>query len=112
MWIGLFQKKPKQGGGGGGGVELRTLSFREYWKKSMWKFQGSDKIEMEFQSVFTKNSWNFHGSWFLTVEFPSGVTQFCRISQDKETNLKIPGLFFSEKYILILFFSIFTGIAH
>ena len=70
------------------GVELRTLSVRGYWKKSMRKFQGSVKIEMEFQSVFTKNSWNFHGSWFLTLEFPRGVTQYCRISKDKVTNVK------------------------
>ena len=106
MWIGLFQKKPKRG------VELRTLSFREYLKKSMWEFQGSVKIEMEFPSVSTKKLWNFHGSWLLALEFPRGVTQFCRISQDKVTNVKILGFFFPEKYILIPFFCIFSGIAH
>ena len=40
--------------------------------KSMWKFQGSVKKELEFPVVFKKNScgmWNLHGSWFLTLEF-------------------------------------------
>ena len=99
--LGYSRKNPNSG------VELRAWNFRGYWKKRMWKFQGSVKIEMGFQSVFTKNLRNFHGSWFLTLEFPRGLTQFCRISRDKVTNLKILGFFFSEKYILIPFFCIF-----
>ena len=47
-------------------------NFQGYWRKKMWKFQGSIKKEAEFPVALRKNSCNFHGSCFLTLEF-SGV---------------------------------------
>ena len=60
---GLFQKKSKQGQG------LRTWDFQGYWRRNMWKFQGSIKREVKFLGVYKKKSCNFHGSWFLTLKF-------------------------------------------
>ena len=45
-------------------------------------------------------TWNFQGVSHNFAEFPWIVT-----------NVKILGFFFSEKYILILFFCIFSGTA-
>ena len=80
------------------------------WRKSMWKFQGSFKKEVEFpRGVQEKIMQTFHGFWFLTLEFPRGVTQFCRISRSgklllsriskgKLANLKIMGDLFRKVY--------------
>ena len=56
--LGYSRKNPKRGGGGWGrsGVELRTWNFQGYWKKSLWKFEGSIKKEMQFPGVFKKYS--------------------------------------------------------
>ena len=52
--IGLFQKKESWGegerGGGGGGVEDMECPG-VYQRKSMWKFQGFIKNEVEFPRV-------------------------------------------------------------
>ena len=74
---GLFQKISKQGRG------LRTWNFQRYWRKNIWKFQGSIKKEVEFPGVYKKKSCNFYGSLILTLEFPRGVAQFCKISRSE-----------------------------
>ena len=53
---------------------LRTWNFQGYWRKSMWKFQGSIKREVEFRGLFKKKTWNFQGFWFFNLEFLRGVT--------------------------------------
>ena len=71
---GLYQKKSKQW------RELRTWNFQGYWRKSMQKFQGSIKKEVEFPGVYKINRvfsmalgfwpWNFQGVSHNSVEFP------------------------------------------
>ena len=60
---------------------LRTWNFQRYWRKNIWKFQGSFKKEVEFSRMYKKKSYNFRGSWFLNLKFTRGVTKFCRISR-------------------------------
>ena len=56
------KEKSKQG--------LKTWNFQ-----SMWKFQRSNKKEVEFPGLIKKKiMWNFHGFWFLTLRFPSGIS--------------------------------------
>ena len=92
IYIGLFQKKKNRW--------VEDMKFPGLLK-SMWKFQGSIKKEMEFPVVFKKKTWNFHGSsLFLTYEFTRGAIH--KILQNfhgvqawgarvKVTNLQIPG---------------------
>ena len=63
---GLFQKKKSKQGG------LRKWIFQGYWRKNIWKLQGSIKKRSAISiGVQRKLMWNFHGFWFLTLEFPS-----------------------------------------
>ena len=78
--------------------------------KSILKFQGSSKKECNFHLIKKQSCGISHGSWFLVLEFPSVVVHtilwnflrwsfvFSRISKDKVTNLKIPGIFW-KKYV-------------
>ena len=86
-------------------------NFRGYWWKSMWKFQGSIKKEVDYPGMFKTNSlWNFYRSCFLTLGLQvvlhnfaeySGLWKlvFSGIIKGKVANLKIPG-WFSVNYIL------------
>ena len=62
---------------------LSTWNFQGYWRKSIWKFQGSAKKELVFPQVLEKTScgismgfgfwpWNFQGMSHNFSEF-SGV---------------------------------------
>ena len=69
---GLFQKKSKQRG-------FRAWSFQGYWRKNMWKLQGSIKIEVEFPEVIKKKPCEISmGLGFWPWNFQE-VSQFCKI---------------------------------
>ena len=118
--LGYSRNNPKRGEG------LRTWNFQGHWRKSMWKFLGSNKKEVEFPGVL-KNHVEFPWVFVLTLEFFQGylvtnVTHtnlqnsqlwklvFPRISKGKMTNLKIPGV--SEVHAHLppcLFFSLINS---
>ena len=121
LWISIPDRKK---------TNWRTWNFKKgYWRKKMWKFQGSMKKEVEFpgQGCSRKLMWH--------VEFPSGSLGFdlgiskagvshkillsfqgwklvfSGISMGKVTNLKFPGgsVGFRKVQPPVCFFS---GIAH
>ena len=56
--------------------ELRTCNFRRYWRRSIWKFQGPIKKEVEFQGLLKKSIglgfqlWNLQGMPHNFTKFP------------------------------------------
>ena len=63
------------GAGGGENIEFP----QRYWRKIMWKFQGSIKKEVEFPGLFKNNSYGISME-FLTLEFPRSVTDLAEFS--------------------------------
>ena len=66
-----------------------TWKFQRYWRKIMWKFQGSVQMDVEFPGVFKKNScsisllqglhfwiWNFQGIIWYSVTLSGNFAEF------------------------------------
>ena len=97
---------------------VRTWNFQRYWTKSMLKFQGSIKQEVQFLGMLKKNSYGISmGLGFRPYNFQGVSHNFgevpvvCSgISKGKMTNLKAPvfGVFFRKVYpqLLMDFFGI------
>ena len=116
--LGYSRKNPPNRG------DVRTWNCEDYWRKCMWKLQGSIKKEVEFPEVFKGNSCGV--SMGLDIFYPESSKGCHIISQNfqgsdesflspgflrvKVENLKIPRDF-SEKYILNPPVFIFSGIA-
>ena len=95
MHCGLFQKKKKN----------EDMEFPGVLK-SIWKFQGSSKKECNFHLI-KNNHVEFPWDLVFGLGIPKGCSTilwnfwrwsfvFSRISKDKVTNLKIPGIFWKK----------------